>query len=109
MNWIKKAPIAITVTDKEGKIMEANDKAKEVFKRFGDFVGKNLKDCHNEKSKEKIKDMFEKKHINAYTIEKKGVKKLIYQFPWYDDNGFGGYVELSIELPANMPHFVREK
>jgi len=80
MNWTKKAPIAITVTDKEGKIIEANSKAAEVFKRFGDFIGKNLKDCHNEKSKEKIKDMFEKKYINAYTIEKKGVKNLYINF-----------------------------
>lgn len=108
MNWIKKAPVAITVTDKNGKIIEANEKAMEVFKRFGNFIGKNLTDCHNPNSVKKIKEMFEKKNINAYTIEKKGIKKLIYQFPWEDENGFAGYVELSMEIPSNMPHFVRE-
>lgn len=55
MNWIKKAPIAITVTDKNGKIIKANEKAKEVFKRFGNFIGKNLRDCHKEKSIKKNK------------------------------------------------------
>lgn len=105
MKWVKKAPLAITVTDREGRIIEANEKAREVFKKFGDFIGKNLSECHNEISRTKIKDMFEKRYINAYTIEKEGVKKLIYQFPWEDDNGFAGYVELSLGIPQNMPHF----
>lgn len=52
--------------------------------------------------------MFEKKYINTYTIEKNGVKKLIYQFPWEDKNGFAGYVELSMELPEKIPHFKRD-
>ncbi len=44
---------------------------------------------------------------NVYTIEKLGVKKLIYQTPWYQDGVFAGLVELSLEIPAEMPHFVR--
>jgi hypothetical protein len=51
---------------------------------------------------------------NSYTISKNGVKKLIHQTPWYkigkDGNGktIGGLVEVSIVLPDEMPHFVRE-
>ena len=45
---------------------------------------------------------------NVYTIEKKGVKKLIYQTPWYHDGAFAGLVELGLEIPAEMPHFVRD-
>ena len=45
---------------------------------------------------------------NAYTIEKAGVKKLIYQAPWFHDGGvFGGLVELSMVIPMEMPHFIR--
>jgi len=44
---------------------------------------------------------------NVYTIEKQGVKKLIYQAPWYCDGQYSGLVELSIELPPDLPHFIR--
>lgn len=84
-------------------------KQKKVFEKYGNVIGKNLNDCHNEKSKKIIKEMFEKKFINAYTIEKKGVKKLIYQLPYYDDNNeFSGYIEMSFKIPHNMSHFKRD-
>ena len=44
---------------------------------------------------------------NTYTIEKKGVKKLIYQSPWYAKGVYSGFVELSLEIPIEIPHFVR--
>jgi len=108
--WIKKAPVAVTVCDRDGKITEMNGKAAAAFAKYGgaDLVGKSLFDCHNENSREKLKKMFGEKTLNAYTIEKNGAKKLICQFPWEDENGFAGYVELSVELPDRMPHFVRK-
>ena len=52
--------------------------------------------------------MMKTHETNAYTIEKAGVKKLIYQAPWFRaDGAFGGLVELSMVIPAEMPHFVR--
>ena len=37
------------------------------------------------------------------------VKKLIYQTPWWKEDGsFGGLIEYSIEIPFEMPHFVRQ-
>jgi hypothetical protein len=42
------------------------------------------------------------------TIEKAGKKKLIYQTPWHTEGEYRGFVELSLELPAEMPHFVRQ-
>ncbi len=46
---------------------------------------------------------------NAYTIEKKGVKKVIYQTAWRRaDGSVGGLVEISMIVPDPMPHFVRE-
>ena len=44
---------------------------------------------------------------NVYTIEKNGVKKLIAQVPVTMNGEFAGYVELSLEIPFEMPHFVR--
>ena len=45
---------------------------------------------------------------NAYTIEKRGVRKRIYQAPRFRDGAFQGLVELSLEIPESMPHFVRD-
>ena len=28
--------------------------------------------------------------------------------PWYDNGEFGGYIELSMEIPFEMPHYIRE-
>jgi hypothetical protein len=44
---------------------------------------------------------------NSYTIEKKGVKKLIHQMPWHENGELAGLVEFSLVIPQVMPHFVR--
>jgi hypothetical protein len=44
----------------------------------------------------------------VYTIEKNGVRKLIFQAPWFQDGKYAGLVELALEIPAEMPHFVRD-
>lgn len=109
MDKLKKAPFALTFAGADGKITYMNDRAAATFAKYGsDLVGKNLSDCHSENSRKKIADMFDKKYVNAYTIEKKGIKKLIYQFPVEDEKGFAGYGEISIELPEKIPHFKRE-
>ncbi len=59
-------------------------------------------------AKTKLLEMLTQHNTNAYTIEKNGVKKLIYQTPWYDNDAFAGYVELSIEIPFEMPHYIRQ-
>ena len=46
--------------------------------------------------------------MNAYTIEKGGVKKLIYQAPWFEDGEYRGLVEVTLVLPDVLPHFVRD-
>ena len=42
------------------------------------------------------------------TIEKKGIHKVVCQMPWTVDGEYRGIVELVIETPAVMPHFVRD-
>ena len=72
------------------------------------LVGRNLLDCHPEPSRSQVAGLLADPRVNAYTIEKRGVRKLIYQAPWYRDGVFQGLVELSLEIPDVMPHFVRQ-
>ena len=44
---------------------------------------------------------------NSYTIEKKGIRKMIHQTPWMEEGEFMGVVEMSFEIPMEMPHHVR--
>lgn len=103
-------PFAVTVCDKEGVIIYMNIKSQETFADDGgkSLIGKSLYDCHSGRSQEKIKEIIATGISNTYTIEKKGVKKLIHQAPWFLDGKAAGLVELSIVLPAEMPHFVRQ-
>lgn len=84
-----------------------NDKAKETFASHGDLVGKNLMGCHNDRSKEIIRKLLETGGSNAYTIEKKGLRKMIYQTAWKQDGKVAGLVEISMVIPSDMPHYVR--
>lgn len=107
LNWADELTCAVTLCDSEGLVIYQNAKARQTFEKYGDLVGKNLKDCHGEKSWIKIQELMKSGKTNTYTIEKEGVKKLIYQSPWYKEGEVSGLVEFSLELPADMPHFVR--
>lgn len=109
MNWLKELPIAITVCDKDGIILEMNDKSAKTFESDGGYalVGTNVLDCHPARARAIFEQMMAEQKRNVYTIEKNGVKKLIYQTPWYQNGAYAGFVELSLEIPFEMPHFLR--
>jgi hypothetical protein len=65
-------------------------------------------DCHPEPSRTKVADMLAEPGVNVYTIEQEGRKRLVYQTTWYDGEAPRGLVEVILELPEEMPHFVRE-
>jgi hypothetical protein len=108
-DWIEHCPAAITVSDRNAVILDMNEKAATVFEKDGGrtLIGKNLMDCHSEASRIKLREIMDKGIVNAYTIEKNGVKKLIYQCPWYQDGHLAGLIEFSLEIPFDMPHFIR--
>jgi len=108
-SWVQEFPGAITVCNSEGIILEMNNQAVKMFQDQGGeaLIGTNVLDCHPEPARTKVKRLLETQQTNVYTIEKRGVKKLVYQAPWYQDGRFGGLVELVLEIPAQMPHFVR--
>ena len=107
--WIREFPAAITVCDTHGVILAMNDKAAQTFEDEGGAsrVGSNLMDCHNATSQIRIKEMLATGSKNVYTIEKHGKRKLIYQAPWFENGVCMGLVELSLEIPTEMPHFIR--
>jgi len=109
INWIKEFPAAITVCDTKGKIIGMNNKSAEVFINEGGYelLDKNIFDCHSDNSTRIIKELIAEKKTNVYTIEKNGIKKLIYQAPWYEHGELKGLVELSIEIPFDIPHHKR--
>jgi transcriptional regulator with PAS, ATPase and Fis domain len=108
-DWIKEFPGAITVCDLQGIILAMNDKAAKTFEKDGgyDLVGKNMLACHPERARAKTEFLLAAREKNVYTIEKSGTKKLIYQSPWYKDDQYAGFAELSLEIPFEIPHFVR--
>lgn len=109
INYFDDVNLAITVSDADGKILYMNTKSAATFSKQGglDLVGKSLLECHPEPSKSKVVDLLSSQKTNAYTVEKNGVKKLIYQTPWYENEQFRGLIEFSIELPETLPHHVR--
>ncbi|MBU1920431.1 PAS domain-containing protein [bacterium] len=105
-DWSKELPFAITVCDKDGVILEMNQRSIATFEKDGGaaLLGTNVLDCHPEPSRSQLADMLKNQTKNIYTIEKNGVKKLICQTPWYEQGEYKGFVELSIELPEGMKH-----
>jgi hypothetical protein len=109
-SWAAEFPGAVTVSGKDGTILYMNDTAAAGFSDDGGraLVGKDLMACHRkERSREIIRRIMDTEEPNVYTIEKKGVKKLIYQSPWYESGELAGLVELSLEIPWELPHFKR--
>ena len=108
--WIKEFPAAITVCDTQGTILAMNDKSCATFEKDGgaNLIGTNVLACHPEPAREKLSALLESGSPNVYTIEKAGIKKLIYQSPWYIDGKYAGFVELSLPMPAMIPHFLRD-
>lgn len=108
-DWIEELPAAVTLCDRDGVILEMNARAARTFEADGGkaLIGRNVLDCHPPAARAKLERLLATGETNAYTIEKRGVKKLIWQAPWYESGEVQGLVELSIELPRDLPHFVR--
>ncbi len=98
------------VCDPQGLILEMNERAVLGYQAEGGraLIGKNVLDCHPEAARAKLRELMDSRRKNVYTIEKNGIWKLIYQSPWFENGLYRGFVELSLEIPAEMPHFIRQ-
>ena len=106
----KELPFAITVCDTDAIILYMNDRSISTFHKYGgaDIIGTSLFEYHHGPSAVKLHELLDNHNKNAYTIEKNGIKKMIYQSPWFKNEEFAGLIELSLEIPMEMTHFVRD-
>ncbi len=110
VHWSHEFPGSIIVCDPEGVILEMNARAALDNQSDGGraLIGKNLLDCHPEPARKKLIEMMRTRQKNIYTIEKNGAWKLIYQTPWFENGEYRGFVELDLDIPIVMPHFIRQ-
>ena len=110
LDWVQEFPAAITVCDTTGVIQAMNDRSIQAFQDQGGaaLIGTNLLDCHPEPSRTTVRQMLANQETNVYTTEKRGVRRMILQAPWYSAGKYAGLAEIVFEIPATMPHFVRE-
>ncbi|MBO4739377.1 MAG: PAS sensor protein [Bacteroidales bacterium] len=105
-DFFKHQSCSITICDKKGIILYMNERA---VNTFGDKRGENLYACHPPHAIAKINQMLLDGSDNCYTIEKNGVKKMIFQTPWKNNEGeICGLIEYSFVIPFEMPHYVRK-
>jgi transcriptional regulator with PAS, ATPase and Fis domain len=110
-SWLDEDEAAITICDLNGIIVYMNERSKRSFAKYdtdGDLTGTSLIECHPEPSRTKLLSMLKEPQNNVYTVEKRGIKKIIRQTPWYRDGLFSGIVEISFEIPEVMPHHLRQ-
>ena len=109
-DYFEGADVAVTVCAKDGTILDMNAKSRKTFLKPGqpDILGANVLDRHPEPARSLLADMLAHPRTNVYTVEKEGVKKLIFQCPWYDGDDYAGFMELSMVLPEVIPHRVRK-
>lgn len=109
-DWAFRMNCAVTVADADCNIIYMNERSRQTFANRGGaaLIGHNLMDYHNDNSKAIIRRLLAEGGTNAYTIEKDGVKKMIYQSAWFDSRGdVAGLVEISMVIPTDLPHYVR--
>ena len=108
-DWIEGFPGSVTVCDLHGVVMEINETAAAQYRKYGGkaLVGKSLLDCHPEPARSKLLHLLDSGGYNTYTIEKNGIRKFIHQAPWYHNRQRCGMIELALEIPFDLPHFVR--
>lgn len=92
---------AVVICDLEHTVIYMNPAAAERYRKWGGkkLIGKNLLDCHNERSREmiiKVLDLFKKSKANnmVYTSYNEKENKDVYMVALRDDSGeLIGYYE----------------
>jgi transcriptional regulator with PAS, ATPase and Fis domain len=109
VKWIEGLPAAVTVTSADGTIVAMNARSRETFASDGGgaLIGKSVFDCHPEPALTRMRALYAAQQPNQYTIRKNGQRKIIHQLPWFDGGAFAGFIEISIPIPDEMPHFDR--
>jgi len=109
LDWFEELPCSITMCDRRYRILYMNDSAAEATASDGGkaLIGKNLLDCHPPEAQKKLKRVMASGRPDVYTVEKKGVKEMVYHCHWKKGGRVGGLVELVFVLPDTVPHHIR--
>ena len=101
-------PGAVVICDPEGIIIYINAAAETILATHGGraLIGSNVLDCHPTPAREKLAMLMRDRLTNTYTSEKNGTKRLVYQFPLYQNGTYSGYGEISFEVPLAIPNFL---
>ena len=73
---------AITICNLAGIIIYMNERSRKAFTKYDDSgvtVGSSLVECHPEPARSKLLAMLKVPQTNVYTIEKRGIRKIIRQ------------------------------
>lgn len=109
-HWADEVDYAVTIADKDCRIIYMNKRSRDTFCPDGkDLIGNNLMDCHPEHAQKTIRRLLTEGGSNAYTITKRGVNKFIFQSAWKVNGEIAGLVETSMIMPHDMKHFDRDK
>lgn len=102
-------PYVVTICDIQGVILYMNAKSAATFSPSGEsLIGRNLSEFHGPRAQAMIDHMLKTGESNSYTIQKGEIRKIVHQSPWMNDCGqIAGLIELSIPIPAEMPHYIR--
>lgn len=108
-DWAADCNCAITVCDRDCNIIYMNRRSRDTFAEGTDrLIGTSLRACHSPASLAIIDRLLAEGGTHAYTIEKHGIRKMIYQTAWrMPDGSVGGLAELSMVIDACLPHYVR--
>jgi transcriptional regulator with PAS, ATPase and Fis domain len=109
-DWTKQCPMKIMILDRDGLILEMNDRSAENYAEDGgrDLIGKNVYDCHPEPSRTQLRKIVEHDQPTLYTTERAGVKEMICLMPWFKNGEHVGLVHIEFEIPFDLPHYVRD-
>lgn len=107
--WWEDVGAAVTVADATGRIVAMNRRAAETFVAEGGhaLLGSDVFACHPEPARSLLRELYAERRANHYTISTRGQHKIIHQMPFYSGSEFAGFVEISIPLPPELPHFER--
>ncbi len=112
--WVATLPAEIIVCNAQGTILEMNDYAIKLYEQTGGakLIGHNLYDHHQEPARSQVEEVIanrvSKGEAVIYSTEKAGAKKLICIAPWQQGGKYAGFVLITLDLPAQIPHICKD-
>jgi len=96
-------PVDITLLDKNDKVRYFNKLQTRIFKRSPGVIGKDVRECHPQKSVDKVEkiiDDFKAKRLDKaeFWIDLEGRLVYIRYFPLYSDGKYSGCLEVSMDI-----------